>query len=213
MSRKRVLAGAAVTVAALTGLVVGQTGAAAASLWGISLSTPSGTMRSGPGSYVIGNVYSGWSFARDGEDGSWSFGQASLGGNHYCGWLETEHLAGPTGSNGANYCGAATSIPLTRFAGEVNSNSGTNGAATTTTCAAAAEYGNVRPVDDTDTHGVDQVGTLGPNTPVGWRYVTLDGRYAMVHVTGGDSAHNGWIFLDRGCLPATLPYAEPAADK
>jgi hypothetical protein len=215
MTGQRVLAGLTATAAAAaSALTLGSGSADAASLWHITLSTPSATMRSGPGSYVIGNVYTGWQFARDGDDGgSWSFGQASLGGNKYCGWLETEHLSGPTGSDGTNYCGAAAKIPLTRFASLVNSNSATNGAATSTTCASTPEFGNTRPVDNTDTNGVDQIGTLGSGVAVAWRYVTLDGHYAMVHVTGEDSANNGWIFVPRGCLPPTLPYAEPAADK
>eukprot|EP00456_Euglypha_rotunda_P061323 TRINITY_DN5129_c0_g1_i2.p1 TRINITY_DN5129_c0_g1~~TRINITY_DN5129_c0_g1_i2.p1 ORF type:complete len:126 (+),score=17.07 TRINITY_DN5129_c0_g1_i2:206-583(+) len=84
-----------------------------------------------------------------------------------------------TGAAGNDYCSSSgTDFPLNKFASLANSQPSDDGAAVATICA-ATEYANVNPLGGCCA-ARDAIRTIPAGYTVAWRYVTLDGQFAMV---------------------------------
>ncbi len=181
-----------------------------------SVNTDYTLLRRGPRSYVIGTAYRGWTFDAHGPaDSGYRWGRI-FGNLNTCLWIYEGAVTGSGATNDS--CGAAQWMPVSQFTnGQIGG--GSDDGATVRTVAGAGcgsyngthitGYGNVRPWEVPTTPSAPIATSLAYGASVRWRYVTRDGKWVMVRDPAAGTTDGvgvqGWYFLPRGCLPATLP--------
>ncbi|MEJ7833308.1 MAG: hypothetical protein WKF79_10355 [Nocardioides sp.] len=181
-----------------------------------SVNTDYTLLRRAPRSYVIGTAYRGWTFDAHGPaDAGYRWGRV-FGDLNTCLWIYEGAVTGSGATSES--CPAASVMPVSQFTnGQIGG--GSDDGATVSTVAGAGcvtydgvnitGYGNVRPWEVPARASRPIATSLRVGAPVRWRYVSRDGAWVMVrNPAAGDTdgvGTQGWYFLPRGCLPATLP--------
>jgi hypothetical protein len=208
-------------------LVLSSAAPAAAAPVGRRVSSDYTLLRSAPNSWVIGTAYKNWSVRDEGNHGAYAW--ARVGGSlRHCVWIYRKATTTKDGRIVSGSCGEPRKYQGSTFKklftnGMIgSSNNGRDGApirlqphgACVVNSGKIDGFGNVQPwrahtmpsdvLPGALALGTDGVTTTGKNL-VKWRYVTRDGRYAMVHATrygtNDGRGHQGWFFISRDCLP------------
>ena len=173
-------------------------------------------LRRGPRSYVIGTAYRDWTVDVHGpQDAGYRWARV-FGNLNSCLWIYAGAIEGSGATNDS--CGAAAVMSTSTFTnGQISSGADDGSSVRTVAGAGCATwdgvhitgYGNVRPWSVPTTATAAIPGRVAIGQTVLWRYVTRDGRFVMMRdprAGGTDGVgQQGWYFLPRGCLPATLP--------
>ena len=162
-------------------------------------------------------------------------GDASLYGRPsalgHCGYVRRRWVADARRADGTGGCGAGRPAPqfgdhasylasVAPFAGLLDNCAPQTGGiecrggipvkAPASRCPSVPVYANVQPWLASPAPSAPAVRTAAANTVFKWRYVTRDGRYALVEqpAIGGNAREYDvpWGFVDRRCLPAVLPH-------
>jgi len=130
-----------------------------------------------------------------------------------CAWAKiSEALKEKSGNLG--HCSGGIGYEYGTFYSQINSGSAEDGFYVTNRVA-CEEYANAYP------WGADTAAGPIRNVPayteshetagfpaLKWRYVTNNGKYVMVRDTTVGGGAGNWVFVERSCLPATLPTAD-----
>ena len=192
------------------------------------VSTPSVTLRAGPGSWAIGAAF-GYGSSRT----PWTvdvqqnpvntFRWGFVGGSfQYCAWI-SEQAMPPGGESGENLCSMTNRVlPPSHFMSAMGSNyppaKGNDGAFARINHRAVdcngqiQAYANVRPWQvPAEPH--DYLFNTPDALAVRWRYVTRDGQWVMIR----DPRHTigqyppNWYFVRRQCIDLKGPLLPPPA--
>jgi YD repeat-containing protein len=184
-----------------------------------------GTIRRAKQSYVIGNARNGWHLAKQEEREPG--GAADLGtiGSGYkgCGWVYADHVGSKNIGNEPSACehtpgsknGSFEPKP-SAFSSSLDCKECTGGHPV------KLEHGtpvclNVSPLNKPESSTCNDVNPAKPEleptkseqegktTQVKWRYVTREGRWVLVQISGLGIAEGTWAFIQRSALPKTLP--------
>jgi hypothetical protein len=197
------------------------------------VANPYATIRSGPGSFAVGNAKNGWTFDRVAARASSRFGTV-YGSFKGCGWVRSSAAPNPGGASmpsGSPHSGCARRggdgkvYPLAGFARKANC----HGQLKTehycdrvsgglTLAAGTVECFNVGPI--LHTGGVTtpcnggEGRTIpvahgkgaggGPGQDVGWRYVTADGKWVAIKDGYYSVNQPAYVFVRRSDLPSDL---------
>jgi YD repeat-containing protein len=184
-----------------------------------------GTIRRNKQSYVLGNARNGWHFAKQEEHESG--GAADLGtiGSGYkgCGWVYADHIGSKNIGNESSTC---EHTPGSKNGSFEPKPSAFSSSLDCKSCAGGhpvkLEHGtpvclNVSPLNKPESSTCNDVNPAKPEleptkseeegktTQVKWRYVTREGRWVLVQISGLGIAQGSWAFIQRSALPKTLP--------
>jgi hypothetical protein len=156
----------------------------------------SGTLRRAPGSYVMGWCMAGMHIdISSSPSGEWQKGWAH-GNYEHCGWFMITHPLTPSGTYDHN-CGSH-SYSETHFASRLNTEGFDN--RVTPVKNNCPLYANVRPWDESNHTGYNQVGTLPQVHRVfNWRYKSRNGAWVLGRVENG--GYYDWAFVHSSCVP------------
>jgi hypothetical protein len=187
------------------------------------------TISYAPNSYVIGNVYPGWTDELHGAP-VFSKGPGNPDGADYqcghlvgerfdhCGWIDRTVVHGS-----ADSISCADSCPDTDEDGTIFKSTYTNGTVTPggkgvgkpthfrdvwPGCSDTNGYGNVEPWRVPATPH-NSMGEVKDGKFLLWRYITKDGKWAMVFDPDQSSSLPNWYFVSRSCI--SLDDAAPPA--
>jgi hypothetical protein len=173
-------------------------------------------VRSAPGGFMIGTLYSGDHFRRQQStgDGLWFWGRAG-GTAQKCGWVQSAYLnSGGTvttvcGGSGSTATGiAARQFLLANWAKCVNDYvpgviyvGGDSGSRTQINAGQTAHlYGNY---DGTSFHHQITTTALDSSATIDWRWISDSGEAIVVKLADGP-----WAFMRRDKLPTQLRYKD-----
>jgi YD repeat-containing protein len=185
-----------------------------------------GTIRRNKQSYVLGNARNGWHFAKQEEHESG--GAADLGtiGSGYkgCGWVYADHIGSKNIGNEPSACehtpgskNGSFEPPASAFTSSLDCKKCNEGHLV------KLEHGtpvclNVSPLNKPESSTCNDVNPAKPELEptkseqegktapqVKWRYVTREGRWVLVQISGLGIAEGSWAFVQRSALPKTLP--------
>ncbi len=181
------------------------------------------TISYAPNSYVVGNVYAGWT---DDVRGHEVFGKGpgnSKGVNYqcgfifgtnfdHCGWIDHTVVSGSGSSEACgNDCPATYDTSLfkpTYTDGTINPDdsdgSPTHMHYSGSGCSDKNGYGNVSPWR-VPAKPANSVGEVPDGKLLLWRYVTKDGHWVLVRDPEPPSGQPNWYFVHRGCVSLAPP--------
>ncbi len=175
-------------------------------------------VRTNPGGFFIGTLYTDAGFFRQETSGNGLWGYGYAGGNFQgCGWVQLSFTrtggSTPAGCAGGGFQGtgvASRQFLLDYYARQVNdyipgsslplANGGTS--VRVKPGVIAGVYGNYRGGSHQNHYG-----NIDSNYSLSWRWVSDDGRSVAVNVFPG-SPNAFWAFIRRDKLPDTLPYSD-----
>jgi hypothetical protein len=165
------------------------------------------TIQSFASGYATGNCYDNWHLHRTRKEVNaytWDGGYF-YGDYQGCGWIRSDrdvllqYIAYTPCAN-PNLSDAAIAYVIDCHHGTPNC-AGT-GVTSIGTC---NEYANVRPWTASPAPTSGPLRSRGPGYRFNWRYV-VDGRnYVMVQDGAVGAGSGNWVFVNRSCLPSTLP--------
>ncbi len=161
----------------------------------------------------------GWFFGprlrAPGGSGGYRWGRV-YGDLNACLWTFSGAVAGS--ATAADGCGTAATLPTSVFTNGQIGGSADDGATVATVARAGCStwdgshirgYGNVQPWKVPAVASSPLNGRIAVGQTVLWRYVSRDGKWVMIRDPRADSTdgvgQQGWYFIPRNCLPATLP--------
>lgn len=176
------------------------------------------TISYAPNSFVIGNVYPGWTDDLTGvtafrngpgnpNGATYAWGHIFGNNFNYCAWVDQTNLA-KSQDPAAGACGApqinydtplfkatytdGTINPLVSDGCDTHMHYAGNG------CNDHNGYGNVEPWRVPATPD-NSTGAVPDGKLLRWRYVTKDGHWVLIH-DPGQGANPNWYFVQRGCV-------------
>lgn len=173
----------------------------------------------GPNTYIVGNCRDGWQLARtfksDVIAGRTYEGGYINGDFNACGWLLTTDDVAVNTTDHHTICADSTPRDPATYISLVDCKSGEScsgdpdlsgwrGTPVVATCQA---WANARPFSANGATHLDAAQWITPQSTVGWRYVTADGRMVLIHDFSHPANQPPWVFVDRGCL-GPLPHRE-----
>lgn len=198
-------AGSALASTAATGQFVCRAGSVIGSGDGLVWST----IQSFASGYATGNCYDNWHLHRTRKEVNPEYtwdGGYFYGDYQGCGWIRSDR---DVLLQYITYTACADpNLSDASIAYVIDCHHGTPGCAGTsvTSIGTCYEYANVRPWTATP---APTSGPLLSRLPgyggFKWRYVVDGGNYVMVQDTGVAAGAGNWVFVNRNCLPATLP--------
>ncbi len=178
---------------------------------------PYSTIANVAGGLAIGNCPSNEEFDVEdygygGEKSGYFYGGyfANLGA---CAWAKVSEVLNKEKSGNTGHCSGGIGYEYGTFYKEINSNTVPDGFYVVNRVA-CEEYANVRPWgNDTAVGPIRSVPAYTEKPGTGypalkWRYVTNNGKYVMVRDARISGGEGNWVFVERSCLPATLPGAD-----
>jgi len=179
---------------------------------------PYSTIANVAGGLAIGNCPSNEEFDVEdygygGEKSGYFYGGyfANLGA---CAWAKVSEVLNKEKSGNTGHCSGGIGYEYGTFYKEINSNSAQDGFYVVNRVA-CEEYANVRPwgndtavgpIRNVPAYTAESDGAVNP--ALKWRYVTNNGKYVMVRDTRIGGGEGNWVFVERSCLPGTLPASE-----
>ncbi len=173
-------------------------------------------LRRGPRSYVVGTAYRDWTADVHGEQDSGYRWARVYGTLNTCLWIYSGAISGSQTIDDS--CPSANWMPVSQFTNGQIGGSADDGATVATVPGAGCQtwngthiigYGNVRPWQVPSVASASLASQVAIGQTVRWRYVSRDGKWVMIRDpragTTDGVGQQGWYFIPRGCLPASLP--------
>jgi hypothetical protein len=156
-------------------------------------------------------------YGNGGEESGYFYGGyfANLG---VCAWVKISEALKEKGGN-LGHCSGGIGYEYGTFYSQINSGSVHDGYYVNNRVA-CEEYANVYPWGADSAAG--PIRSVPPYTPsheeqgypaLKWRYVTNNGKYVMVRDATVGGGEGNWVFVERSCLPASLPSASEPLPK
>lgn len=173
-------------------------------------------LRRAPASYVIGTAYRDWTVDVHGASSGGYRWSRVFGDLNFCLWIFDGAMSGSGAATDS--CGASRTFSTSEFTNGQISNGQDDGSSVATVARSGCDtwdgthitgFGNVQPWRSPAVPSAAIQGKVGLGQTVLWRYVTRDGKFVMIRDprAGGTDGQGqqGWYFIPRGCLPASLP--------